>query len=144
MSSKTINLIVDHLAQPGPLAAERFAALLGAPLQPADDNPYWKFYTFALAAGPIAHGELRVNTAGTAALLSLAPREPPGLTAADMDRDAWGPRRSLVPNPRLPPEGADTEIWVKEGVQISVQWWHTARTLRRLVLEWPAPAEPQS
>lgn len=140
MSTKTVNQIVDHLAQAGPLEAARFAALLGAPLKPADENPYWKFYSFELSAGPFARGELRLNTAGTAALLSLVPRDPPGLTVADMDRADWGPRLSLEPNPRIPPEGADTEIFVKDGVQVSAQWWHTSRKLRSLVLEWPAPS----
>jgi hypothetical protein len=136
MSTETVNQIVDRLAQAGPLEPERFAALLGAPLKPADENPYWKFYTFELGEGPFARGELRLNTAGNAALLSLQPRDPPGLTAADIDRSAWGPRLSLVPNPRIPPEGADTEIFRKDGVQVSTQWWHNSRKLRSLVLEW--------
>jgi hypothetical protein len=47
--------------------------------------------------------------------------------------------RSLVPNPRIPPEGADSEVYEKNGVQVSAQWTHTSRRLRSLVLEW-APA----
>jgi len=136
MSAQSVNQMVDRLARAASLNAERFAALLGAPVTPSEDNPYWSFYTFKLPDGPFAGGELRVSKAGDAALLSLQPRDPPGLTAADIDRSAWGPRLSLVPNPRIPPEGADTEVYKKDGVKVSTQWWHNSRKLRSLVLEW--------
>ena len=139
MSAETVNQIVARLAQPGPLTLEEFAARLGAPLAPSVDNPSWAFYSFQLAGGPFAGGELRLNKAGTAALLSLEPRDPPGLTAAALDAAAWGPRLSLLPNPHIPPEGADTEIYGLNGVRVSAQWLHTSRRLRRLVLEWPLP-----
>lgn len=139
MSTESVNQIVDRLAQAGPPDLGRFAALLGAQLKPTDENPYWKFYTFELAEGPFARGELRLNAAGNAALLSLSPRDPPGLTERDVDSSAWGPMRSLVPNPRIPPEGADTEVFQKNGVQVSTQWTHNSRRLRALVLEWLLP-----
>jgi hypothetical protein len=142
MSTPSVNPLVARLAQPGPLSVERFAAVLGAALQPAESNPAWSFYTFQLPQGPFAGGELRLNQSATGALLSLEPREPPGLGAADVDVSAWGPRLSVMPNPRIPPEGADTEVFALNGVRLSAQWWHTSGRLRRLVLEWAPPAAP--
>ena len=140
MSTDTVNQIVDRLAQAAPLTAERFAALLGAPLKPGEVNPFWKFYTFELAAGPFARGELRLNTAGDSALLSLWPQDPPGLTQAEVDRAALGPRTGMLPNPRIPPEGIETEYFQKGNLEVATQWWSTSRKLRSLVLKWPAPA----
>jgi hypothetical protein len=141
MSPLTVNQLVDRLAQPGPLELNRFAALLGASLAPAGDNPYWTFYTFALPEGPFARGELRLNRAASAALLILEPRDPPGVAEADLDTRAWGPVRNLLPNPRVPPEGVDTEEYAQDGVKVSAQWTHTSRRLASLVLEWaPRPA----
>jgi hypothetical protein len=137
MSAESVSQMVERLAQAGPPDRERFAAVLGAPLKLADENPSWQFYTFELASGPFAFGELRLSTAGQAALLNLAPRDPPGLTERDVPTAAWGPLRDLVPNPRIPPEGADTEVFQHDGVQVSAQWTHTTRRLLALVLEWP-------
>jgi hypothetical protein len=141
MSTETVNQMVDRLVQAGALTAERFAALLGAPLQPGEMNPFWKTYTFELAGGPFAGGELRLNTAGDGALLILEPRDPPGLGQGDVDRAAFGPRLSRRPNPRIPPEGIETEYFQMDGVQVATQWTHTSRRLRSLVLKWPAPAQ---
>ena len=38
MSTETVNQLVDRLAQAAPLSAERFQALLGVPLKPAEVN----------------------------------------------------------------------------------------------------------
>jgi hypothetical protein len=138
----SVNELVARLAQPGPLAAARFAALLGTPLTPLDENPDWTFYSFTLPDGPFAGGVLRLSTDGDAALLSLSPRDPPGLTEADVDTAAWGPRRDAVPNPRLAPEGGDTLTYQLDGVTLSTLWTHTSRRLLNLALEWPgAPPE---
>ena len=143
MSAMPVNQVVEHLTLPGPLTAERFSELLGVPLQPGEVSPFWRFYTFALAAGPFARGELRLNTAGDSALLSLEPRDPPGLTVANVDRAALGTRTGMRPNPRIPPEGIETEYFQRGQVEIAAQWWHTSRTLRSLVLKWaPPPATP--
>lgn len=140
MSTETVNQIVERLVQAGPLTPERFAALLGAPLKPGEVNPYWKFYTFELPQGPFARGELRLNTTGDGALLILEPRDPPGLGQADVDRAALGPRLSVMPNLRISPEGIETEVFQKDGVQVSTQWTLSSRRLRSLVLKW-APRE---
>jgi hypothetical protein len=140
MSTETVNQVVDRLAQAAPLSTERFSANLGVPLQAGEVNPYWKFYVFDLPAGPFAKGELRLNTAGDGALLILWPRDPPGLTQADVDRAALGPRTGMLPNPRIPPEGIETEYFQKGNVEVATQWWRTSRKLRSLVLKWPAPA----
>src|SRR5258708_11764786 len=99
MSTDTVNQIVDRLAQAAPLTAERFAALLGAPLKPGEVNPFWKFYTFELAARPFARGELRLNTAGDLALLRFWPQDPPGLTQAADDPAALGPLTARLTSP---------------------------------------------
>ena len=143
MSTETVNQWVERLVQAGLLEAGRFAALLGAPLQPGEDNPYWKFYTFALPEGVFAGGELRLSVAGDRALLILEPRDPPGLGLADVDRAAWGPRLGMLPNLRIPPEGIETEYFLQGGVEVATQWWRTSRRLRSLVLKWaPRPTDP--
>jgi hypothetical protein len=136
MSTQTVNQMVDRLVRAEPLALESFAALLGASLQPAEENPFWKRYTFELPEGPFARGELRLNAAGNGALLILEPRDPPGLGQADVDRQALGPRLGMRPNPRIPPEGIETEYFQKGGVQVATQWTRTSRRLRSLVLKW--------
>ena len=146
MSSETVNQLVERLTQagdgrPAPLSAEGFAARLGAPLQPAGADAYWATYTFTLAGGPFAGGELRLNAAGSAALLILEPRDPPGLGRPDVDRQALGPRLGLRPNPNIPPEGVDAEYYQAGPAQLALQWTHTSHRLRSLVLEWPAPVK---
>lgn len=136
MKTQTVNQLVDRLVRVEPLAAESFAALLGVSLQPAEEGPFWKIYTFELPKGPFARGELRVNAAGNGALLILEPRDPPGLGQSDVDRQALGPRLGMRPNPRIPPEGIETEYFQKDGVQVATQWTHGSRRLRSLVLRW--------
>ena len=139
MNTMPVNQVVDHLTEAGPLTPERFSQKLGVALTPGEVNPYWKFYTFELPAGPFARGELRVNTDGDAALLSLEPRDPPGLTAANVDRAALGPRTGMRPNPRIPPEGIETEYFQHGQVEVATQWWRTSRKLRSLILTWAPP-----
>src|SRR5262249_15220659 len=128
---------VARLAAPGALNAARFETLLGANLTPAPDNPAWSYYTFELPGGPFAGGELRLNKNKPAALLILNPRDPPGLRESQVDTAAWGPRVSFRPNPRIPPEGVDTNIYQVNGVTVSAQWQSASRQLYNLVLEWP-------
>ncbi len=144
MSTETANQMVDRLVQAGSLAEERFAALLGAPLKPGETNPYWKTYTFELAEGPFARGELRLNTTGDGALLILEPRDPPGLDQGDVDRAALGLRLGMRPNPHIPPEGIATEYFQKDGVQVAMQWTRNSRRLRSLVLTWKPPTTGES
>lgn len=68
--------------------------------------------------------------------MSLKPRDPPGLTGFDVDKTALGSRQGFAPNPSIPPEGADTEYFVRDGVEIGLQWTHTSRRLRSVVLKW--------
>jgi hypothetical protein len=140
MSAETVNQVVDRLAQAAPLTTDRFTALLGAPLKPGEMNPFWNTYTFELAGGPFARGELRLNAAGNGALLILEPRDPPGLGEGDLHSAALGQSMGVRPNPHIPPEGVDTELFQKPGVQVAAQWTHTSRRLRSLVLTWEPPA----
>jgi hypothetical protein len=140
MSSQTVNQLLDRLIQPGALTAERFAALLGAPLKPGETNPYWKKYSFELAEGPFARGELRLNTAADGALLILEPRDPPGLGPDGIDRAALGPSLGMLPNPDIPPEGTLSDYYQVGGVQVILQWTARSRRLRNLVLKWEPPA----
>jgi hypothetical protein len=132
--------MVDRLVQAAPLTTDRFAALLDAPLKPGETNPFWNTYTFELAEGPFARGELRLNAAGNAALLILLPRDPPGLGEDDINSAALGQRLGMRPNPHIPPEGIETELFQKNGVQAAAQWTQTTRRLRSLVLTWEPPA----
>ena len=68
--------------------------------------------------------------------MSLKPRDPPGLTGFDVDKTALGSRQGFAPNPSIPPEGADTEYFVRDGVEIGLQRTHTSRRLRSVVLKW--------
>jgi hypothetical protein len=140
MSTETVNQVVDRLAQAAPLTAERFTALLGAPLKPGETNPFWNTYTFDLADGPFAGGELRLNAAGNGALLILKPRDPPGLGEGDIDGAALGHSLGMRPNPHIPPEGIETEYFQTDGAQVAAQWTQTSRRLRSLVLNWEPPA----
>jgi hypothetical protein len=141
MTTDTVTYWVERLAQAGPLTAERFAALLGAPLKPAEANPYWQTLTFELASGPFARGEVRLKATGDGALLILEPRNPPGLGRMDVDRAALGAPLGLEPNPRIPPAGVVTEYFQKEGVQVAAEWTSDTDQLRSLVLKWqPAAA----
>ena len=143
MAGDTAAQVVARLAQPGPLDAERFASRLGTTLRRSDENPDWALYKFELPGGPFAGGVLRLSHAGDAALLSLSPRDPPGLTQAELDSTAWGPRRDAAPRPRISPEGADRLTYQLGGVTVSALWTHTSRRLLNLALEWPAaPSAP--
>ena len=146
MAGDAVNQVVARLAQPRHPDAAGFAALLGAPLQLSDENPYWTFYTFELPSGPFAGGVLRLSAAGDAALLSLSPRDPPGLTEAEVDTAAWGLRRDAVPQPRLAPEGGDLLTYHLGEVRLSVLWTNHSRRLLNLALEWEAPptGEPET
>lgn len=129
--------IVERLVAGVPPRAEYIAAVLDATLRPEGENPDWTFSTFELPRGPFAGGVLRVKAAGDAALLSLSPRDPPGLTEADLVTAAWGPRRDAVPMPRVSSEGADLLVYHLQDVIVSVLWTHTSRRLVNLSLEWP-------
>lgn len=143
MSAPTAAGLVHRLAVAGPPDVEGFAALLGTPLQADRESPAWRFYSFEWQAGPFAGGVLRVNLAGDAALLSLSPRDPPGLTEADLDPAAWGPRRDAVPKPRISSEGADLLVYHVNGVIVSALWTHTSRRLVNLSIEWPTSSSSQ-
>ena len=140
MSTDTVDQLIKRLVQAGSLTAKRFAALLGVPLQPGETDSDWMTHTFTLPQGPFERGELWLNAAGNSALLILAPRDPPGLGRADVDRGALGTWLDRVPNPRIPPEGADTETFLKDGVQVATQWTVRSRRLLSLSLKWEPSA----
>ncbi len=142
MSAETVTQLIERLVQPGPLEPDRFARLLGVALKRGEVNPFGTFYTFELAEGPFASGELRLATGGRKALLILEPRDPPGLNQAEVDLAALGPRLSVVPNFNIPPEGISTEHFQKSGVQVVTQWTLTSRRLYSLVLKWEPAPEP--
>ena len=143
MDTQTVNQMVERLVQAQPLAVGTFETLLGTTLTPGEANAYWRTYTFALDQGPFASGELRLNAAGDGALLILEPREP-GLGQSDIDRAALGTRLGMRPNPRIPPEGTETEYFQKDGVQVATQWTAQSGRLRNLVLTWEPPAPPSA
>ena len=140
MTTKTINQMIERLRACHPLSPDRFSELLGADLKPRARNPYWKFFSFEFGNGAFVSGELRLSEGEDRALMNLKPRDPPGLTGADVDKTALGSRLGIAPNPHIPPEGADTEYFAREGVEVGLQWTHTSRRLRTVVLKWePKP-----
>lgn len=143
MSTMSIDQIISRLTEAGPLEANRFAKLLGVTLKPGEDNPFWRFFTFSVADGPFGGGELRLSSEGDRALLILEPRDPPGLGLSDVDRTKLGTPAGMLPNPRIPPEGIDTEYFQKAGAQIAVQWTHTSRRLRSVLLKWEPKPGPE-
>lgn len=134
--------LIVRLASETRPQTERLAALLGATLRPYAENPDWMFYSFELRDGAFANGLLRLSRTEDAALLSLSPRDPPGLTEADLDSEDWGVRRDARPMPRVSPEGADQLIYLLGPVIVSALWAHTSRRLVSLTLEWPLPNNP--
>jgi hypothetical protein len=136
MSTDAVGQMVQSMVQPGSLTEERFAALLGASLQLSEMNSYWATYTFNLPQGLFAQGAFRLNAGGNSALLVLAPRDPPGLGRAELDQAALVTRLGRVPNPRIPPESADTETFMKGGVRVATQWTVRSRRLLSLFLRW--------
>ncbi len=131
--------LIVRLASETRPQTDRLAALLGATLRPFAENSNWTFYSFELRDGAFASGLLRLSHAGEAALLSLSPRDPPGLTEADLETAEWGMRRAARPMPRISPEGADQVIYPHGPVIVSALWTHTSRRLINLTLEWPMP-----
>lgn len=73
----------------------RLEEVLATTLAPTRDNPLWQMYAFELKNGAFKGGEFRRSQQGERALLTLTPRDPPGLTAGELDTWAWG-RKSVV------------------------------------------------
>jgi hypothetical protein len=144
MSDLAVNALIDRLVKVDALDVEHFGDLLGVDFKQADTNPFWTFYEFGLDAGPFSEGELRLNAAGDGALLILDARDPPGLGMDDIDREPLGPRQGALPNPRILPEGLDTEIFEVDGVTVSIQWTHTTRKLTSVILEWTPPSPEET
>ena len=138
MTTETATQLLQRLAAAAPLSAERFSALLGAPLAPAETSPSWQGYTFTLPAGPFAGGELRLDNDGSGALLILDPRDPPGLDQAGLDRAAFGPRLAIQPSRDVAPEPLVTETYRLGEAQLALEWTARSRRLRGAILEWPA------
>lgn len=136
MSEQAVNDIVSELARTKPQDPAQLEAVLGAKLQPSDQNEHWSFYEIELREGPFARGDYRINNAGDRALLSLTPRDPQLLTETGLDLTPWGELKNININPRIPPEGTDTFIFEIEGVQLAFQFTHHTRNLRTLSLRW--------
>jgi hypothetical protein len=140
VSDAGVNALIERLVQARALEAGPFGDLLGVDLKPTESNPYWTFYPFKLADGPFSGGELRLKATGDGALLILDPRDPPGLGEDDIDRQALGERLGMVPNPRIPPEGIESEYFEIGVVRVAIQWTRTSRKLAGVILEWTPPS----
>ncbi len=133
---QAVNRIIDRLVRiRGPEFA-RFEQELGVPLRLTSENPYWRFYSFALTSGPFARGEVRLSRTGSRALLSLEPREDLAILESDLDLRPWGAVRSIDPNPGIPPEGADAYAYSVRGVLVWFQVRHRSRRLHGVALHW--------
>jgi hypothetical protein len=138
MSSQTVDQLLKQLASGATPTVAGLQQTLGASLKATQENPYWKFYQFELPGGPFKGGEFRLSAAGDRALLSLLPRDEPGLVETDFDLRQWGAARNLDINPQIPPEGTETYIYDVQGTRLSFQFTHVSRRLRSVTLEWGA------
>lgn len=142
MSDTGANALIAHLVKAERLEAGAFGDLLGVDLKPDESNPHWTSYTFDFGEGAFAGGELRLKASGDGALLILNPRDPPGPGEDAIDRQALGEPLGMVPNPRIPPEGIESEYFRLNGVRVAIQSTRTSRKLAGVILEWaPPPAE---
>jgi hypothetical protein len=138
LSSQPVDQLLKQLASGATPTVAGLQQVLGASLKVTQENPYWKFYQFEIAGGPFKGGEFRLSAAGDRALLSLLPRDEPGLVETDFDLRQWGAARNLDINPQIPPEGTDAYIYDVQGARLSFQFTHVSRRLRSVTLEWGA------
>lgn len=136
MSGQQVDELVKTIISDGLPTVAGLEKLLGATLTLTQENPFWKFYGFELAAGPFQHGELRLSLAGDRALLSLSPRAAAPLAEADFNLRQWGPAVNVDINPQIPPEGTDAYAYAVNGTQLSFQFTHVTRRLRTITVEW--------
>jgi hypothetical protein len=136
MSGQSLNTTVDTLATSAAPSKEGVEAALGTSLKQTKDNPYWTFYEFRLDSDDVTGGEFRKGKDGKSALLILNPVD--SLTEDDLALAQRGTVKSIDINPRIPPEGTDTQIYDVNGVRVSFQFTHNSRRLRGLALEWAA------
>jgi hypothetical protein len=138
LSSQPVDQLLKQLASGATPTVSGLEQALGVNLKPSKENPHWKFYQFELPGGPFKGGEFRLSAAGDRALLSLLPRDEPGLVETDFDLRQWGAARNLDINPQIPPEGTDAYIYDVQGARLSFQFTHVSRRLRSVTLEWGA------
>jgi hypothetical protein len=138
MSGDPVTQLVKKLAGAKLPEPASLATQLATTLNKTSENAYWTVYGFKLAEGPFGRGDLRLSQDGTKALLNLETRAAPSISERDLSLGQWGEVRGIVPNPRIPPEGADTYIYEVESVRVSLQFAHQSRLLNIVTLEWGA------
>ncbi len=138
MSTQAVDQFVQAIVSAGAPTLAGLEKLLGTAPKPTQENPHWKCYEFELPGSPFQGGELRLNTAGDRALLSLMPRAQAPVAESDLDFKLWGPIQNLDINPQIPPEGTDAYIYVVQGARLSFQFTHVSRRLRTVTVEWDA------
>jgi hypothetical protein len=136
MSAQQVDELVKTIISAGTPNAAELEKQLGATLKPTQANPFWSFYVFELASGPLQGGEFRISAAGDRALLSLTPRANAPLTEADFDLRQWGSATNVDINPQIPPEGTDGYTYAVNGTRLSFQFTHVTRRLRTVTVEW--------
>lgn len=136
MTKPSINQLVDGLVQAGSLDVPRIEGVLQAKLSQVKKNDFWTFYEFKQSKGPFDHGEFRLSTDRSKALLSLWPDAAKAPTEKDLDLMHWGPISGIDVNPHIRPEGTDAYIYDVRGVRVSFQLMHASRRLRSVAIEW--------
>ncbi len=136
MSGETVEQLLKQLATPKLPEVAGLAKSLGTTLQKTSENPYWIVYDFELINQPWERGQLRLSQDGQKALLNLETRAEPGLKESDLNLSQWGEVKGIDPNPRIPPEGADTYLYQVDGVRLAFEFTHQSRLLRGVSLEW--------
>ncbi|HSB90798.1 MAG TPA: hypothetical protein VLD63_12320 [Anaerolineales bacterium] len=138
MTKQPINQLVEALAQPDSLEVPRFEKALQAKFTQTQKNEYWTFYEFKLPGGPFEHGQFRLSSDGSKALLGLWPDPAKAPSEDELDLAPWGMVTNIDINPAIRPEGADAYIYNASGVRVSFQFHHVSRKLRSIAIEWGA------
>jgi hypothetical protein len=144
MTKLSINRLIEGLIQPGSLEVHRFEEALQAKFTQTKKNDYWTFSEFKLSKGPFDHGEFRLSSDGSKALLGLWPEAAKAPSEKELDLTPWGPISGIDVNPHIGAEGIDAYIYDVKGVRVSFQFMHHSRRLRSVALEWGAapPRQP--
>ena len=136
MSGEKVNEVVKQVLQIEELDVETFTELLGTELEEVEKNPEWTFFDFKVDLDPFTHGEVHISVDPNRAHISLWPGEESAVVEDDLDLDQWGEVEHLGINPRIPPEGTVSFLYLVNGARVIFQIMYESRRLRCLVIEW--------
>jgi hypothetical protein len=135
MSDTVLNDTLKAVMELGGPDTQQMSAVLGATFNQTNENPHWMFYKANLSA-PFKSAELRMAKEGDKALLNIDFPEDTTITRSSLDLTPWGKLAGIDPNPRIPPEGADSYIYEVGKVRIAFQFTHSSERLLLVAVEW--------